>query len=324
MSGRVGTPTYMTIAQLQALQAAGDEIGGHTINHPDLAELSDSAAREEVCGDRAALQADGLDVTDFAYPYGEFNNATPAIVRSCGYQSARGVGGVEPQGGCYDICLYAETVPPAEPFDTRTENSVLYSTTLSTIEGYVIHAERAGGWVQIIFHYVCDRCNEYSVSEPTLAAFLNWLAPRSAQGTVVETVRQVIQTPFVPAAVLVLAPHAPPLHLLASRSCPATPVTARCAAIPGRRVSAIRLGPREPLRLATAPATENIRLRQRHHGVLAAKRTSAASAGGAVRWRLPATCERHGEATIAVHYPLGVAYYRFRLAPCAAARRRQS
>jgi hypothetical protein len=195
MSGRLGETTYMTAAQLLQVQAAGNEIGGHTINHEDLSELSPAAQRHEICADRWALEADGLDVTDFAYPYGHYDAATPGIVRSCGYLSARGAGGLESQGGCYGPCPPVESIPPADRWVTRTVDSVLVTTSLRTIEGYVTRAQRVGGgWVQIVFHYVCDRCDEYSITPQALSDFLHWLA-RDPDATRIETVRQVIATP---------------------------------------------------------------------------------------------------------------------------------
>ena len=43
-SGLVGTPGYMTWDQLQTLQAAGHEIGGHSLDHTRLDGLSDRGA----------------------------------------------------------------------------------------------------------------------------------------------------------------------------------------------------------------------------------------------------------------------------------------
>jgi peptidoglycan/xylan/chitin deacetylase (PgdA/CDA1 family) len=248
LSGRVGTPGYMTVAQLRRLQAAGDEIGGHTVDHADLSKLSPAAQRAEICGDRAALQADGLRITDFAYPYGHFDAATPAIVRACGYQSARGTGGLASPGGCSGACPDVESVPPAKPFDTRTVNSVLDTTSPATLERYVTRAERRrGGWIQIVFHHVCDRCDQYAVSLPTLGRFLAWLARRRARGTVVRTVRQVIERPVR---------RRPTSSSCASSSCASSWACASCGAPaawwkPGRRRSPPNL--RRPAPRATRP-----------------------------------------------------------------------
>ncbi len=312
LSGRVGTPGYMTVTQLQALQAAGDEIGGHTIDHPDLSKLSPAAQRQEICGDRQALEAEGLDVTDFAYPYGHFDAATPGIVRGCGYESARGTGGLASPDGCYGSCPAVESIPPANPFDTRTVDSVLDTTPLTTLERYVTHAEQArGGWVQIVFHHVCDRCDQYAVSQPTLAAFLAWLAPRSARGTVVETVRRVIRMPFRPSAVWSLRLAGAPSRMLADRRCPATPVNAVCATVPDRsKATPIAIRSSGAVWLATSASAVSVRLLASGAKPVNGRRTRRRRL-----WTLSVGTARRGRATIAVMYPLGVAYYPVRLVP---------
>jgi peptidoglycan/xylan/chitin deacetylase (PgdA/CDA1 family) len=158
MSGRLDLTGYLTADQLRFVQALGDEIGGHTIDHPDLSQLPVAAQRHEICDDRTALEADGLQVTDFAYPYGHAGPATPGIVRACGYESARGAGRLASAGGCYGPCPQAEAVPPKDPFMTRAKNSILDTTRLATLEADVAGPEaHGGGWVQIVFHHVCDR-----------------------------------------------------------------------------------------------------------------------------------------------------------------------
>jgi peptidoglycan/xylan/chitin deacetylase (PgdA/CDA1 family) len=193
MSGRVGHDGYMTAQQLLALQAQGNEIGGHTIDHPDLSRLDPAAQRHEICDDRTALQAAGLRVTDFSYPYGYLGPATPSIVRSCGYQSARLAGGLGRGSDCGGPCPWVEKIPPPRPFRTRAESSVQQGTTLKTLERYVVRAEQAGGgWVQIVFHQVCDGCDRYSISESRFGRFVAWLARRRSNGTTARTVRRVI------------------------------------------------------------------------------------------------------------------------------------
>ena len=47
--------TYMSRSQASALQAAGHEIGGHTLGHVDLPTVSATEVRRQVCDDRTAL-----------------------------------------------------------------------------------------------------------------------------------------------------------------------------------------------------------------------------------------------------------------------------
>jgi len=89
-------PTYaightgdMSVTDLQNLQTLGFEIGGHTIDHQDLTTLSPSAQQNEICGGRTILENWGLNVVSFAYPDGAYNPSVEAVVKSCGYTSAR-------------------------------------------------------------------------------------------------------------------------------------------------------------------------------------------------------------------------------------------
>jgi peptidoglycan/xylan/chitin deacetylase (PgdA/CDA1 family) len=314
MSGRLGRPGYLSANQLVTLQAAGNEIGGHTVDHEDLSQLSPARQRQAVCGDRAVLLADGLDVTDFAYPYGHFDSATPAIVRGCGYQSARGVGGLaapDCSGGC--LGPPAESIPPAKPFDTRTSDSVLDTTSLTTVERYVTQAERrGGGWVQIVLHHVCDACDTYAISPSAFSTFVGWLARRASVGTVSETVREVIDTPFNPAPLQVFGTSRT-LRLAAVERCPRTPVGSRCETS-GRPppLLVLRLRERAAILVRTEAAANTVTL------CVSARCFSGVplprdSPGAFSRWRLAGRITRNGRANLTVSYPLGVAFYRLRI-----------
>ena len=180
-SGFVGTAGYMTWAQLTDLYSDGNEIAGHTFYHTDVARLGSAAAHHAICDDRVILFNLGFEPTSFAYPYGSFRTASKQAAQYCGYNSGRGdFGGLE-------------TIPPVDPYATRTFASVEANTSLATIEGYVTQTEDAGGgWVQLVFHRVCDNCDVYSITPADFSALLDWLQPRSANGTVVMTTTQVI------------------------------------------------------------------------------------------------------------------------------------
>lgn len=188
-SGFLGRTNRLTLAQVQSIAADGNEIGGHTIDHPHLLTLSADDQKREICDDRSALLADGFAVSDFAYPYGEFDATTEQIVAQCGYDSAREVAGL----GC-NGCPFGESIPPVDPYRTRTAAGVTSTTTLATLESFVTNAEQSnGGWVQIVFHQVCDGCGQYGVEPDELSQFLAWLGPRAAtDGTTTQTVNQVI------------------------------------------------------------------------------------------------------------------------------------
>jgi peptidoglycan/xylan/chitin deacetylase (PgdA/CDA1 family) len=193
ITGQTNLSGYMSQADVSALAADGNEIGGHTVDHPDLTTLSPDDAKREICNGRVTLLNWGFSVKNFAYPFGSTNPTVEKIAADCGYNSARSVGGVVSPGAC-DGCDYAETIPPADRYNTQTPDSIQNNTTLNQLKGLVTQAERhRGGWVQLVFHHVCNGCSDtYSTTPRILSDFLNWLAPRALIGTAVKTEDQVI------------------------------------------------------------------------------------------------------------------------------------
>jgi peptidoglycan/xylan/chitin deacetylase (PgdA/CDA1 family) len=192
-SGDLGTTRHLTWAQVDQLAAAGNEIGGHTISHADLTTVDATTARREVCDDRTALLNRGYAVTNFAYPYGHgFDDPTiRSIVQQCGYNSARMAWGIGDG-------VYAETLPPSDVWAVKSPSSA-DAATLAQLQAFVTGAEtHGGGWVPFYFHDICDGCSSQAVSPSILSAFLDWLAPRAATGTTVNTIAQVIGGPVQP------------------------------------------------------------------------------------------------------------------------------
>lgn len=201
-SGLVGSSGYyMTWSQLHDLFNAGNEIGGHTVDHVNLTQLSTADATAEVCNDRTNLINNGFSpVTSFAYPDAASNASVEQIVQGCGYSSGRTVGNIN-SGSVCGTCPFAETIPPRDPYYLRTPEPATSSTTLSDLENYVTNAEtHGGGWVILVFHGICDNsCTSTNSLSPSIfTAFLDWLQPRSANGTVVRTVGQVMNSTTPP------------------------------------------------------------------------------------------------------------------------------
>jgi peptidoglycan/xylan/chitin deacetylase (PgdA/CDA1 family) len=192
-SGVIGDAAHLSWAQLTDLAVDGNEIAGHTVTHANIKKLKTGPARQEVCGDRVALFDHGFKPVSFAYPFGSFDADSKAVVAACGYNSGRGVSGVN------DRRVFAETIPPLDAYATRTPPNPKQSTTLATIEGYVTAAENnGGGWVQLVFHHLCDQCDAYSISPANFIALLDWLQPRAATGTTVKTTAEVVGGPVQP------------------------------------------------------------------------------------------------------------------------------
>jgi peptidoglycan/xylan/chitin deacetylase (PgdA/CDA1 family) len=201
-SAQVGTSGYyMTWPQIHGLANAGNEIGGHTLNHVNLTSVSQATATTEVCQDRQNLLNQGFSpVSSFAYPEAAVNSTAKQVVQNCGYSSGRGVGNIYSNGACPG-CPYAETVPPGDAYELKTPESAGTGTSLSELQSYVTDAEtHGGGWVVLTFHGICnDSCTgENTLTTSTFTSFLDWLQPRSANGTVVRTVGQVMGGPAPP------------------------------------------------------------------------------------------------------------------------------
>ncbi len=190
-SGRVGTtPYYMTWQQLYALAADGNEIGGHTLDHVSLTQVSVGEVQRQVCEDRAYLIGQGFSVHNFAYPFSRHNAQVESVVEACGYTTARRIGGL--RGGDCPTCPVAESIPPAAPMVLRAPEWPFRPYELADLQGWVTQAEdNGGGWVPLVFHDICDGCGGSTVSAADLQAFLDWLAPREVSGTVAKTVREV-------------------------------------------------------------------------------------------------------------------------------------
>ncbi|MHB1005278.1 MAG: polysaccharide deacetylase family protein [Chloroflexota bacterium] len=89
ITGLVGRPRYLTWDQARALAAAGQVIGSHTVDHPDLRTLGASDVAAQLKNSRAQLEREvGRPVLDFSYPSGKYNDAVEAAVVAAGYKTA--------------------------------------------------------------------------------------------------------------------------------------------------------------------------------------------------------------------------------------------
>jgi peptidoglycan/xylan/chitin deacetylase (PgdA/CDA1 family) len=193
ISNRLGRSGYLTVQQLEEIAAAGHEVGGHTLDHVQLANLSEAEQRRQICDDRVNLLALGFAVRSFHYPSGSDDLVTPGIVRACNYNSGSDIGSLG--------SAIAESIPPADVYDIRMPGSIRAAQSLEDIQRLVARVEESGGgWVMLNFHRINDDPDyTYNIPPERLRAMLDWLAPRSAQGTVVRTQGEIIGGPVLPA-----------------------------------------------------------------------------------------------------------------------------
>jgi len=181
-SGMIGSiSNRLGWEDVRALAAAGHEIGGHTRTHVHLSEVSPEDAADQIAADRQELLGRGLEVSTFAYPFGEHDERVRALVRDAGYTAARAVGGV------------LESVPPADVFALRTPHSARSWTDADDLAALVRVAEHEGAWALPVFHHIGEGAEtDYATSEADFAAFLDWLLTRNVT---VRRVSDVVSTP---------------------------------------------------------------------------------------------------------------------------------
>lgn len=213
-SNNIGaSSSFMTWNQLTGIGADGNEIAGHTLDHVDLTTVSSTEATRQVCDDRQALISHGFNPVDFAYPYGAENASIESIVSGCGYSSARRAWGICPLGQAVPNCpdgvggqlSYTTPLPPTSPWRILTVDVMAWNTLADLQQGVTRVEASGGGWATLLFHHVCDGCDPsagYSVSPAILSAFIDWLQPRSASGTYVRTMQDVVTDHTAPASAI--------------------------------------------------------------------------------------------------------------------------
>src|SRR5260370_22487763 len=80
----------LSAAGMRELLRMGMEIGSHTVTHPVLTDLPDSAIDREMRDSRRALEDTlGVEVTSFCYPKGRFDSRVSRRAALAGYRVCR-------------------------------------------------------------------------------------------------------------------------------------------------------------------------------------------------------------------------------------------
>ena len=184
ISSFIGTGDYMNMSDLHALQNAGNEIGSHTVDHPDLTYLTDAQINSECSQSKQLLQTNGFPATDFAYPMGDSNSHVDSIVLQY-YRSARYA-----YGSGYLMSIPANPIQMSIPmgWGGETGNS---NTDLNQDKSIVDQAQAANSWAIIFFHNIITTplTTSDQIEQSNFAALLNYIGNKSVQ---VMTVNQAL------------------------------------------------------------------------------------------------------------------------------------
>src|SRR5205085_10206506 len=142
----------MSWSQLSALQTAGNDIGGKTVDNTSLTPMTAAQLIAEICNDRQSLLSHVLKPGTFAYPGGAFNAQIQTETQNCGYGNARTAGSLSPAGPAY-----AESLPPKSWLGLRAY-APGGQVTLANLEALVSGAaSHGGGWAPIVIQKVCSQ-----------------------------------------------------------------------------------------------------------------------------------------------------------------------
>jgi peptidoglycan/xylan/chitin deacetylase (PgdA/CDA1 family) len=202
-----GPPRRLTWAQVHTIANDGNEIAGHTLDHPHLPTLTPAEQQTEICQDRQNITAQGFPApVSFAYPFGDHDPTTEAIVQGCGYTNARSVSGLGDAAGSAGL---AETIPPQDKWVIHTRGSVDAVDTVDIVEDWIRQAEGVGdGWLPLVWHHICDPADPHPINDmcesshmlPTeFNQLMDFLQTEKNAGRVqVRTVKDVMNNPVTP------------------------------------------------------------------------------------------------------------------------------
>lgn len=174
-------PDYMSPSQVKNLYNNGNEIGSHSVTHPDLTTVSQNQLINEMAGSQTTLQnLIGAPVTDFAYPYGAYNTNTINLGQQY-YQSQRTVSAGLNTKDSLDL--------------TKLKiYEVDSNITQAQVKGWVDAAIAQKSWLILVYHEVANTPTDptddlYHTTPADLDAELSYI---KNSGVATETVHQAI------------------------------------------------------------------------------------------------------------------------------------
>ncbi len=179
LTGTTTYPDYMTVDMMKQFYAAGHEIAAHTVSHADLATLNTTQMDAELQQSKAALeQWIGVPVTNFATPYGSYNDTVVGEIKKY-YGSHRST-----QEGF-------NSRDNLNIWDIKVQN-IRTTTTPAEVSSWIEQAKRDNTWLVLVYHQVTPSPaagDNYAVTPANLDAELQAL---KNSGLAVVTVQQAL------------------------------------------------------------------------------------------------------------------------------------
>lgn len=148
-------------AAIQKTLEQGNEIGNHTITHPDLTKLPIGELAREITEPQEVIQEHvGTNVNTLAYPYGagagdtEEDKRVRDYLRASGHIAARSVWRISNYGYSFVNCEDDYYRLPIYAMTEQTTNEQVYSEFDKIVAG--------GGLLTILYHSIDDEKNTYN------------------------------------------------------------------------------------------------------------------------------------------------------------------
>ncbi len=164
----------------------GWEIGGHTVDHAEMPTITQAQNVAELTNSNAAFKANGLNVTNFASPFGAYDNMTLTEILKL-YKSHRGFADRDALN--------------SQPYhkDILMVQDVNDATTTAQVQAWVDQAITEKRWLILVFHDTAVAKNpnyEYTVTTANLTTMANYVQTKVAAGQIqVVTTEQGITIP---------------------------------------------------------------------------------------------------------------------------------
>ncbi len=156
ISGSINQTGYITSQQLDEMTTSGFEVVSHGVSHEDMTQMTRIQAERELTKSKNALSR--WNPKHFAFPYGAYNSDLLALADKY-YDSAR----------AYEIGNNSRGV---FPFDIKVR-SVVSTTTLEEVQGWLDQAKTQKEWVVLVFHTIGQGDDNYHTNEQNFKEIIN-------------------------------------------------------------------------------------------------------------------------------------------------------
>lgn len=142
------TQLYMTREQISEMQAAGHEVGAHSLKHCDLARLGQTDLTYDTQSSKSILETNFGYISGLAYPFGSHSSRTNNYMKQ--------------------MFEYTRTTEPGyndyyfDPYGIKVQN-ISQDTDINKLEAWIADAKANNLWLVLVYHQV-EPSQKYGIS----------------------------------------------------------------------------------------------------------------------------------------------------------------